>query len=122
MDHGTLQQLKDLINRRNVVAEVKKDVHACEDYFLLVVKCHVLVAAMKHFNMASLDNSCESINEPLVLQLSKDEKRDFLYSLTTKFVEEYVHLVMKSLTTHLSLIMYTNMPKMLLAWVFYIWN
>ena len=38
MDHCTLYQLRDLINRRNVVTEVKKDVNACEDFF---VNCQV---------------------------------------------------------------------------------
>lgn len=43
---GTLYQLCNLINRRNVV-KPKKDVAACEDFFELVVEAHIVTAAMK---------------------------------------------------------------------------
>ena len=43
-DGGTLYQLRNLINRRNVVGDPKKDMNACEDFFELVTKAHVLAA------------------------------------------------------------------------------
>ena len=72
---GTLYQLRNLINRRNVVANPKKDFNACEDFFLLVVKCHILAAAMSHFGMSMLsdDPSCELVPDNIV-HCTEDEK------------------------------------------------
>ncbi len=50
-DHGTL---RNLINHRNVVKDSSKGVTACEDFFLIVVEAHILVAAMQVFGMSSL--------------------------------------------------------------------
>lgn len=46
MEGGTLYQLRNLINCRNVVSNPSKDVNACEDFFVLVVTVHILVAGM----------------------------------------------------------------------------
>ena len=37
---GTLYQLRNLINRRNVICDPKKDMNSCEDFFELVTKAH----------------------------------------------------------------------------------
>ena len=54
MDGGTLYQLRNLVNRRNVVNVPKNNVAACEEFFLLVVEAHILAAAMSVFSMANL--------------------------------------------------------------------
>ena len=54
-DVGTLYQLRNLINRRNVVSDPTRDVTACEEFFLLVVEAHILYAAMDTFGMTSID-------------------------------------------------------------------
>ena len=46
-DYGTLHQLRNLINRCNVVKMPKNYFHACDDYFQLVLQCHVITAATK---------------------------------------------------------------------------
>lgn len=56
MDGGTLFQLRNLINRRNVVTNPSKDMNACEDFFLLVVESHTLAAAMTVFQVSSVDD------------------------------------------------------------------
>ena len=48
LDKGTVCQLCNVINRANVSAD---DFNACEDFFLLVVRCHVAAAAMQYLNM-----------------------------------------------------------------------
>ena len=55
-DVGTLYQLRNLINRRNVVSDPTRDVTACEEFFLLVVEAHILYAAMDTFGMTSIDD------------------------------------------------------------------
>ena len=62
-EHGTMQQLQNLINRRNVVCNPSKDVNASEDFFLLLVTCHVLCAAMKIFKMDGIDSFPERVEE-----------------------------------------------------------
>ncbi|KAL5475266.1 hypothetical protein EMCRGX_G027343 [Ephydatia muelleri] len=46
IDGGTLFQLRNLINRRNVVKDVKKDLNSCEEFMELITKAHILSAAM----------------------------------------------------------------------------
>ena len=57
MDSGTLYQLRNLINRRNVVSIPKNNVAACEEFFLLVVEAHILAAAMSVFSMTNLSDA-----------------------------------------------------------------
>ena len=45
-DIGTMFQLRNLINRRNVVVTPKNDVATCEDFFVSVVEAHIVTAAM----------------------------------------------------------------------------
>ena len=54
-EHGTLYQLRNLINRRNVVATPMKDFIACDDFFITVLTGHIIAAAMKvlHINSPS---------------------------------------------------------------------
>ena len=47
MDYGTLHQLRNLINRRNVIKKPKDNFNACDDFFRLVLQCHVISAAIK---------------------------------------------------------------------------
>ena len=67
-DHGTLQQLRNLINRQNTISDPSRDVNACEDYFILVVTCHVLCAAMKVLNMENLQQFPDGIEDEWNLQ------------------------------------------------------
>ena len=53
MDGGTLYQLRNVINRRNVVQHPKDNMNAYEEFFLLVAEAHILSAAMTTFEMSS---------------------------------------------------------------------
>lgn len=63
-DVGTLYHLRCLINRRNVVKKPDKSVTACEEFFLLVVEAHICSAAIKLFDMKSLDDVPSSKHFP----------------------------------------------------------
>lgn len=60
---GTLVQLRNLINRRNVGKgkEVKHQVNEVEDFLELVTKCHLVAATMHHFGMKNISD-CPSKN------------------------------------------------------------
>lgn len=54
MDAGTLYQLRNVINRRNITKDPSSNVSACEDFFLTTVHAHVLSACMTVFGMKSV--------------------------------------------------------------------
>ena len=56
-DCSTLYQLRNLVNRRNVVKKPSNNVTACEEFFILVVEAHILAACMEVFGMSSLDDT-----------------------------------------------------------------
>ena len=47
MDTGTLFQLRNLINRRNVITDISKDRTACEEFMQLATIAHVMSAAIQ---------------------------------------------------------------------------
>lgn len=51
LEGGTLQQLRNLINRRNISAttNVTGRVNEVEDFLELIVRCHIVAAAMHFF-------------------------------------------------------------------------
>ena len=53
-EHGSLYQLRNLINRRNVVSNPVDNFNACDDFFDTVVTSYVLVACMLILGMDSL--------------------------------------------------------------------
>lgn len=55
-DGGTLFQLRNLINRRNVRIDPSDDVNSSEDFLLTIVEGHILAAVMEVFEMTSLDD------------------------------------------------------------------
>ncbi|KAL5509146.1 hypothetical protein EMCRGX_G004456 [Ephydatia muelleri] len=68
MDTGTLFQLRNVINRRNVITDVSKDLTACEEFMQLATIAHVLSAAI-HIagvtNMSELSSKIMSTDKPM---------------------------------------------------------
>ena len=64
MDSGTLYQLRNLINRRNVRKDPSKDVNTSEDFILTVDEGHILSAVIQVFEMTSLDDVPSSASIP----------------------------------------------------------
>ena len=56
-DHGTLYQLRNKLNRTNVVSVPKKDMNACEDFITTVTSGLVVAAALNTFELESV-NDC----------------------------------------------------------------
>ena len=87
----TLQHLRNLINRRNVISVPKKDVNANEDFFLLVVQCHIVGAAMKLFNIETVDSIPDYAENEWNLG-TKEERQSKLLSLAYSIVDSFVDL------------------------------
>ena len=71
---GTLYQLRNLVNRRNVVTKVSKDYHADADFIDMVTDCHVIAATMAHFHMNTIDDKLNNL-PPRIDRMSDDNKR-----------------------------------------------
>ena len=54
LEGGTLLQLRNKINRKNVKYDVKGNWNACIDFFELVTKCHIVAAALHFFGMKEI--------------------------------------------------------------------
>ena len=54
MEGGTLLQLRNLINRRNISSDISGKFNAAIDFFELVVTGYILAAAMHYFQLSSL--------------------------------------------------------------------
>jgi L1 cell adhesion molecule like protein len=50
-DKGTLYQLRNAVDRRDISTRASGKYNCCDDFFNLVVSCHVIAAAMQFFSM-----------------------------------------------------------------------
>ena len=99
-DFGTLVQLRNLINRRNVVSDPKENVNACDDFFTLVVTCHFLTVVMKKLGMSQLDDTPTSDDfTQSSWMMSADDRKSALYSFCQRIIDEYVHLPLSPIST-----------------------
>lgn len=90
MDKGTLYHLRNVINRRNVSASADVDYNACDDFFIAVVKCHIVTAAMQYFIMSAISDipSHPKLKDDTCLK-SHEEKKDILQSVSKEVVLLY---------------------------------
>ena len=91
MDGGTLFQIRNLINRRNVVKDPTKNMNACEDFFTLLTESHILSAAMTVFEMSSFeDKPSETLFPSNSLKLGPIERQKLMMTAVDKIIEKYV--------------------------------
>ena len=62
MEGGTLLQLRNLINRRNISSDISGKFNAAIDFFVLVITAHALAAAMQYFGIDLLNGSPTNIH------------------------------------------------------------
>jgi len=92
-EHGTLFQLCNLINHTNVSGKTKGNFNSCDDFFVLVITCHVLAAAMEYLGMKSLyDTPVESVvpNASQVWTLNKEQWKDLLEFICAGIVNRHI--------------------------------
>lgn len=71
---ATLSQLRNLINRRNVVTKVTKDYHAVSGFVDTVLESHIIAALMKHLNIESIDDTPKAFPKRLAIINDKQKK------------------------------------------------
>ena len=92
-EKGTLYQLRNQLNRLNVVVDPSRDFNACDDIFHQIVHSHIVAAALKMFGMGRMDDipSQAVLNSPEdVWMLPASERRDVLKKLCKQVVESFV--------------------------------
>ena len=88
---GTLYQLRNLINRRNVIKDVRNDMNATEDFFEAVGISHIIAVALHHFNMNGMQSAPHHPLLNINLHgLSKDQKWIILHDLISPIISKYV--------------------------------
>ena len=97
IDGATMYQLRNLINRRNIVKDPSKNVAASEDFILLLAEAHIVAAAMTVFGMESVDDnpSLEMFNATNENSL---ERRKILGRATDLIVQKFVDVSCQNLT------------------------
>ena len=96
-DYGTLHQLRNLINRRNVVKTPKNNFNACDDFFRLIFKCHIITAALKVLQMESCTSPPPHDLCPEIIQLhSAAERKNILHLYYRAIVEAFTNLQLKT--------------------------
>lgn len=87
---GTLLQLCNLINRRNVSADISGKFNEAVDFFQLVVECHIMVAAMHFFSLKTLDDTPSTNKLPSMVGKKPSEQWKAVQVFITELVDRYV--------------------------------
>ena len=87
-------QLRNLINRRNVIKKPKNAVAQCEEFFLLVVKAHIVCAAMTLFGMIAVDSdpAVSDIFPSGCEELEPEQRRNVLVMAAQRIVDKYINI------------------------------
>ena len=97
MDAGTLYQLRNLINRRNVSRDPTSNVSASEDFFTSVVEVHILSACMTVFDMTAVsDRPSESLFPRDVEDKDSLHRRQVLLDAVKIVMDKFVDFSMDS--------------------------
>lgn len=93
MEGGTLQQLHNLIGRSNIGSEtdVKGHVNEIEDFLELVVKCHMIEAALHFFSMSTIDDRPHSNSFPAgFASLPFSKRKALFFDRLYRIIDRYV--------------------------------
>jgi hypothetical protein len=93
MEHGTLFQLRNLFNRRNISTDVKGHVNAFEDFFDVITRGYIIAAALEHLGMSSLNASPDPAMVDASICLEDDcVRKKKLIDISLEIVNKYVDL------------------------------
>ena len=101
MDGGTLFQLRNLLNRRNVTKNPVSNVSACEDFFIHVVEAHIVSACLTVFWMSSIHDAPSSdLFHNTAAQGDTLHRRIILLDTVKRVMDRYVHLPFDEAASH----------------------
>jgi len=85
-----LFQLRNLINRRNVVKDVSKDMNATEDFFDTVAVGHMIAAVLQFYDMRNMDDRPKDSTLTSAATLPKAKKWEALSASISLLLEKHV--------------------------------
>lgn len=88
-----MNQLKNVVNRTNVVKNPKTNFNACDDSFQIIVTSHILAAAMEVLGMSNLDDtpSEDVLPSPDLIWMETDEvRKGFLQDITMLIAKRFI--------------------------------
>ncbi len=92
-DKCTLYSDRNLINRRNVVTDVKTRVSACKQFFNLSLDARVTAAALEELGMADIDELPSEDRFPyqyMVSSQSDEERKKIFYAFTQSVLKKFI--------------------------------
>ena len=92
MDKCTLYSDRNLINRRNVKADVSSAANACRRFFQLAVESRIIAGALTVLGMSKIDDENPSQNQypPNLMSATRREKKEYLTRVATAVVDSFV--------------------------------
>lgn len=119
IERGTLFNLRNQLNRRNVSKKCKKDLNAHEDFFELVVEGHVVAAVMEYLKMDSISDlpSKQVIPDSDEMWMEDDIKREsVLMNVARSVASQHINLSMRDIKTPAAPILSTESYDGILAY------
>lgn len=90
MDGGTLQQLRNLINRRNVSLKPSSDIDAASNFLHLVGEAHIVAAATSYLNMQDLESVPEIFpTDESAVSLCDTDRRQAIMTIANNIVDQH---------------------------------
>ena len=94
-EHGTLYQLRNKINRTNVVKNPKSNFDACEDFIETIITGHILIAALKTLEISSLQDQPSDVvigieSAENLWTYTNTERKAVLHTVSQKIVKKYI--------------------------------
>lgn len=93
MEGGTLMQLRNLVNRRNIgkSKEITKHVNEVEDFLELCTVCYIVAAVMHFFSMSTISDEPRTNGFPENIgQMEYSRRKQLLFKRIETLIEEYV--------------------------------
>lgn len=91
-DHGTLYQLRNKLNRTDVVKTPKNNFNACEDFIDIITAGLVISATLTTFHMDSVSDSPSDTNLQNLWTLPDNERRAALMSMCEQVYDQFIRL------------------------------
>ena len=90
-DQCTLYSDRNLINRRNVVEEVKTKFSACKQFFNIEIEARVVAATLNMMQLSAINDKPEESKLPKSLKhASLATQKEFLKDLSSKIVDKFI--------------------------------
>ena len=93
-EHATMYQLRNLINRTNVVSKPKVNFNACDDFFEITVSAHILAAALEVLDMKSLGDTPSEKHFPspeIAWMGTNEERMEKLQEISTLIANKFIN-------------------------------